>query len=50
MRLYLVRHAEAAPGTPDELRTNPRVDATIAQIYGAAALDAVKAGRAPGAA
>jgi phosphohistidine phosphatase len=21
MRLYLVRHAEAAPGTPDELRT-----------------------------
>ncbi|WP_321819084.1 MULTISPECIES: SDR family NAD(P)-dependent oxidoreductase [unclassified Burkholderia] len=33
-----------------ELRANPRVDATIAQIYGSAALDAVKAGRAPGAA
>ncbi|UEP50255.1 SDR family oxidoreductase [Burkholderia ambifaria] len=33
-----------------ELRTNPRVDDTIAQIYGATALDAVKTGRAPGAA
>ncbi|MBN3790501.1 SDR family NAD(P)-dependent oxidoreductase [Burkholderia sp. Ac-20353] len=31
-----------------ELRTNPRVDDTIAQIFGAAALDAVKSGRAPG--
>ncbi len=31
-----------------ELRTNPRVDATIAQIYGATALDALKAGRIPG--
>lgn len=31
-----------------ELRTNPLVDDTIAQIYGTAALDAVKAGRAPG--
>ncbi|HDR8864609.1 TPA: SDR family oxidoreductase [Burkholderia territorii] len=31
-----------------ELRANPCVDATIAQIYGAAALDAVRAGRAPG--
>ncbi|WP_179405063.1 SDR family NAD(P)-dependent oxidoreductase [Burkholderia guangdongensis] len=30
-----------------ELRTNPRFDDTIAQIFGAAALDAVKAGRAP---
>ncbi|WP_126283237.1 SDR family NAD(P)-dependent oxidoreductase [Burkholderia stagnalis] len=31
-----------------ELRANPRVDDTIAHIHGAAALDAVKAGRAPG--
>ncbi|MFV3304607.1 SDR family NAD(P)-dependent oxidoreductase [Pseudomonas sp. NY15181] len=34
----------------NELRTNPCVDDTIAHIYGAAALAAVKAGRVPGAA
>ncbi|RQR55817.1 SDR family NAD(P)-dependent oxidoreductase [Burkholderia sp. Bp9140] len=31
-----------------ELRANPRVDDTIAQIYGMAALDALKLGRVPG--